>query len=325
MSEHLGRTKDQADYGLGEHAFDADRLGIMDKAELTDRLIATFEAESYQPPRLPAVAMELMTLSQNPDVEFKDIEKVLEQDAMLAGEILSIARSAFYGGIGQIKSLHQALVRLGLVKLRQVVMQAAMSMRVFRSKAYGPYMDRVREHSRITAHAARIVSQYTPMEEEQSFLCGLLHDVGIAGILLILGDVKRGEKPPELAVLWPTIHDAHMRAGERMVQLWGLPADISMVVAAHHDVCIQGFDHPLAATICIAEEVARQLDHGLVPTQGGQPLEGQSDWGMEAHGRVDQSTPQALERAMGALGLTEGTVELIRDSTREWLEQDAQG
>ncbi|ANM29724.1 hypothetical protein ABI59_09250 [Acidobacteria bacterium Mor1] len=324
MSEHLGRTKDQADYGLGEHAFDADRMGLVDKAELTDKLIATFESDSYQPPRLPAVAMELMTLSQNPDVEFKDIEKVLEQDAMLAGEILSIARSAFYGGIGQITSLHQALVRLGLAKLRQVVMQAAMSVRVFRSKAYGPYMDRVREHSRITAHAARIVSQYTPFEEEQAFLCGLLHDVGIAGILLILGDVKRGEKPPELAVLWPTIHDAHMRAGERMVKLWDLPVEIAMVVGAHHDVCIQGFDHPLAATICLAEDIVRRLDRGLVPTVNGEVVETKADWGMVGHGRIDQSTPQALERARTALGITEPTEELILQATRDWLEKDAE-
>ena len=75
-----------------------------------------------------------------------------------------------------------------------------------------------------------MVSQQTPMADEQAFLCGLLHDVGIAGILLVLGDVGRGEKPPDLTALWPSIDSVHAKAGARMVELWGLPAEMAMVV-----------------------------------------------------------------------------------------------
>ncbi len=179
MTDNLGRKAHDKDYGLGEHTFDADQLGMINEAELTERLMRTFSAPGYQPPRLPAVAMQLLTLSQQPDVEFSAVEALLEQDAMLAGELLSVGRSAHYSGRHQATSLHQTLIRVGLTQLRQVVLQASMNMRVFRSPAYGDCMERLRQHCRKMAHLCRIVASHTPLSEEESFLCGLLHDVGI--------------------------------------------------------------------------------------------------------------------------------------------------
>jgi HD-like signal output (HDOD) protein len=42
--------------------------------------MATFTNPSHRPPRLPAVATELLALSRQPDVEFKAIEALLEQE-----------------------------------------------------------------------------------------------------------------------------------------------------------------------------------------------------------------------------------------------------
>ncbi len=319
MRGDVGRKPEDADYGLGEHSIDCDGLGILDEQELTERLVKAFEAPNYRPPRLPTVAVDLLALSKNPDVDFGDLEKLLEQDAMLAGEILSLSRSVFYSGVRQVASLREALVRLGLEKLRQVVLQVALNMRVFRSLSYRGCMERLRDHCRATAHLARILSHYTPIAEEQAFLCGLLHDVGIAGILLVLGDTERGKQPPDLAVLWPAIDAAHTRAGSRMVTLWGLPPEVAMVVGAHHQVSIEGFDHPVAATVCLAESLAVEMQMGFMPD----PAADGDDTGLANHGRIDQSDPRALQRAQDALGLTESTLELIRADARKWLESEA--
>jgi hypothetical protein len=75
-----GRKPTVADYGLGERAIDCDRLGVIDEGELTERLMATFTTPSHRPPRLPAIATELLALSRQPDVEFKAIEALLEQE-----------------------------------------------------------------------------------------------------------------------------------------------------------------------------------------------------------------------------------------------------
>lgn len=324
MSQHLGRRPEDPDYGMGEHTIDCDDLGLLSEREITDRLVRAFQAPAYRPPRLPRVAMELMTLSHDPEVEFAQIERLLEQDAVLAGEILSVARSAFYSRARQVTSLHEALVRLGLSKLRQIVMQAAMELRVFRSKAYEGCIERLRDHSRAAAHLARIISMYTPIDDEQAFLCGLLHDVGIAGILLVLGDAGRGKSPPDLELLWPAIHGAHSAAGTRMVDLWGLPPEFGMAVGAHHRVAIEGHDHPLAATLCLAEALAVELDIALVPGRDAGDKAAARRAGLPLHAKIDQSEPLVVERARQALELDDPVMKLIRSDAAAWLASEAE-
>jgi hypothetical protein len=192
-------------------AIDCGALGIVD-GELTQRIAGLRVARlSRRCPRCDGLA-----LSNRSDVAFGQVEAP-SSDAMLAGEVVSVCWSAAYNRGADITSLHEALVRIGLSKLRGIVMQAAMSARVFRSKAYKACMEVLQEHCRVTAHLARLVSEQTSVDDERAFLCGLLHDVGIAGILTVLGDTKRGQEPPSLSNLWPAIDGAHTIAGSRMV------------------------------------------------------------------------------------------------------------
>jgi len=318
LSEKLGRTVLDADYGLGEHSFDSNRLGLIDEEELTERLIAAFSSPGYEPPRLPTVATELLAQSQNPDVEFADIERILERDAVLAGEVLSIARSAFYARKFPPESLRDALVSIGLTKLREVVLQAALNLRVFRSPAYSAYMQRLADHSRATAHLARLVSRHTPIGEEQAFMCGLLHDVGLAGILLVLGEVSRGEKPRDLTVLWPAIHRAHPRAGARIAELWKLPSTIGLAISAHHDVSVGGYDHPLAATVCIAEAIATELNRGFAPSA---VVDGDEKALCESAliTSIDRTDATVVRRAAEGLGISEEVLADLRKEAVDWI------
>jgi HD-like signal output (HDOD) protein len=322
MSAYLGRTMNDADYGLGDVTIDCDEMGILDEGALTERIVRVFESKGYQPPRLPAVATELLALSNRSDVEFSAVEALLEKDAMLAGEVLSLCKSAAYDRGGHINSLREALVRIGLAKLREIVMQAALSARVFRASAYKGCMEALQRHCRVTAHLARIVSQATPLDEERAFLCGLLHDVGFAGILIVLSDTKRGEQPPKLDLLWPSIHGAHSIAGCRMVELWDLPSEIALAVTAHHNVSIDGYDHPLASIVCLAETLATELGKGFVPPARDAASQSTlSELSLAESVHVDQSDDRTVQRALSAVGLDAKAWDQVQAAAQAWLER----
>ncbi len=323
MTYSRGRKPTDADYGLGEHSLDGDRLGLLDESELTERLLQTFASPSYRPPRLPAVALELLELSRRPEVEFKTIEALLERDSMLAGEILTIGRSACYSGSRPVTTLGAALTRIGLSKLRDVVMQAALNVRVFRSPTYAECMARLQRHSMAIAHLCRILSNYTPVSADRAFLCGLLHDVGIAGILLVLGDRKKDGATPDLAVLWPAIDAAHARAGASMVALWQLPAEIGAVVAAHHRGRVDDAENAMAATVCVAESLACELNLGLGLAENEAVDATLERLGLDLHRRLDRSDDTVVLRASQSLQLTEQSMDLVRAATRQWVAEAA--
>ncbi len=145
-----------------------------------------------------------MTLSQRTDVEIDDVVALLEQDSMIAGRVLKIVGSAAMTGAVKITSLREATMRIGLKTIRDIVMEIAMNMRVFKSADYSDTMELLRRHATATAHLSRIVCKYTALEAEFAFMAGLMHDVGIAGTLLVLSDSKgRSKTPPDLISIPP--------------------------------------------------------------------------------------------------------------------------
>lgn len=306
MAQRQGKTRDQEGYGQGRAAIAWDDEVLLDDADLVERLLGVFRDPQYQPPKLPGTAQQLLAMSQQPDVELDRVIALLEQDEMLAGRVLQTAGSAAYAGGARIESLSGALMRLGLNGLRDLVVEVAMNLRVFRCEAYTGPMERLRLHGQATAHLARAVCQYSAVEGEFAFLGGLLHDVGIAGILLALGDVPRGAKVPELAVLWPAVDQAHSEAGQRMAALWELPADLQYGIGAHHAVEIEGYPHPLAAAVCLADHLATELGVGLQPEaddKAERDDEAELVATLSTHRHLDRSGPAVLDRARDALGL----------------------
>lgn len=309
-----GKRKGEIGYGEGEVELDLDDDVLLDEAELTRRLAAVFEAPGYKPPRLPEVAVEILELSRRPEASLEQFAALLERDALLAGEVMKLVRSPLYAGQAAVKTIQQALVRIGIKNLRDLVLQAALDIRVFRCDAYREPMDRLRRHAAACGHLCRIVCRYTALEADYAFLCGLLHDVGIAATLIALAEGS-AKAPPDLIAIWPSLERVHPRAAQKMAELWGLPPDIGLALGAHHQVKIEGFPHPLAATVCVADQVAHERGLGLAPT--GREAGSLEQACLASHFALDHSGPATLAAAREALLLSDKQMELIaRDAER---------
>ena len=277
-------------------------ISTPDRSMVHVRLLRLFASPTYQPPVLPGVALEIMQLSQRTRVDFEDVVPILEHDPVLAAKVLSIAQSALYAPRSPILSLKQALVRLGLKTLRDLVLEAALKLRVFRVPGYGEVMERLSRHSTATAHLMRLACQRTAIEAEHAFLCGLLHDVGIAACLLALSDDARGGLAPPTAIE-PVLDHMHEEASGLVTRLWGLPAEIQTVVATHHRVQVGGTPHPVNATLVVAEELACVCGVGMAPF--GLP-------GEASPPAFDANGPELFQEACLALRLDPATLDLLR-------------
>jgi HD-like signal output (HDOD) protein len=308
-----GKRKGEPGYGEGEVELAFDDEVLLDEAELGRRLADVFESPGYAPPRLPGVAVEILELSRQPEASFAQFASLLEQDAMLAGEVMKLVRSPLYAGQVETRTLQQALVRIGVKNLRDIVLQAALNMRVFRCDAYRDAMDRLRRHAAACAQLCRIVGRYTALEAEYAFLCGLLHDVGIAATLIALAEGAKA--PPDLVAIWPAVERVHPRAAHKLSQLWNLPADVGLAALAHHQVKLEGHAHPLAATVCLADQIAHERGLGLA---GDAEQAGTVEAAcLAAHFAIDRSTPATLAAAREALQLTDKQLALIaRDAEK---------
>src|SRR5262249_21601994 len=158
-----------------------------------------------------------------------------------------IAQSVAYSCSEPVRTLDEAIVRLGLKRVIDLFFQAALEMRVFRASGYDVEMEALRWHSMLTADAARLVCRQTAGLDEYAFLCGLLHDVGSAACILALSELAKGGAKIELKDAWPTVLDIHESCSELLARIWQLPPDIALVLRLHHTLLRDGRLHPLAA------------------------------------------------------------------------------
>jgi len=152
---------------------------------LIDELNRTFASPDYQPPLLPAAALELLTLARDPNVSFGKIVALLESEPLIAARVLRIAQSPFYSGGARVQTIDDAVMRLGIRTIALVFTEAATNAQVFSSEVFRAPMQALRQHSMVTAHLARKLAERIGQPGDRIYVCGLLHDIGIAACLLI--------------------------------------------------------------------------------------------------------------------------------------------
>ena len=121
----------------------------------------------------------------DPKATAADVEKIVGIDQALAGRILALANSSYYGLPRRISSLREAVVFLGFKAIRNLAMTIT-TFNLFLGKRDSASLARrtLWRHSMDTAQCARIVtSRLHPSDREtfgtdEAFTCGLLHDVG---------------------------------------------------------------------------------------------------------------------------------------------------
>jgi HD-like signal output (HDOD) protein len=277
---------------------------------LREDLLAAFDDPGYTPPMLPSVALDVMALTAREDVDVAEVVALLERDEMLAMAVLRLAGSSLYAGRTPIRSLREAVVRLGSLVVRDVVFEASLRNGVFHSDEYGDTVETIARHSTLTAYITRLVCRRAAIASDLAFICGLLHDVGFAGLLMAVKHVE-GERAPPLSTLWPHVDALHERASLLLVERWRLPAEVVEVVGHHHHLHTGAFAR-VAAAVRIADHLTESFGAGVRgPWVDGVALPG------DTVGVFD------LETAAADLGLDDAALARVRADAERTLPEIA--
>jgi HD-like signal output (HDOD) protein len=238
---------------------------------LIDQMLDTFAAEDYQPPLLPGAALQLLSLARDPDVAMSKVIALLESEPLIVARVIRTAQSPVYSAGTRIRTIEDAVLRLGTRAIALVFAEAAMHASVFSSKAFQAPMQAVRRHSTATAHVARKLSERIGQPGDRVYLCGLLHDIGIAACLLVAPKLRSSEgRPFDFETLRAPIYAVHEQAGEILSSLWNMPEGLRWVFGHHHQFALRTHVSPMAALICLSSWIAGEAGAGAIAQEGGE-------------------------------------------------------
>lgn len=196
-----------------------------------------------QPIELPVfnpVALELLQLLTDPDVEMDQVIAIIQKDPALAIQILRMANSSAYAGRARSETIKEAVNRLGVKQITSLAMAASQAaLHVSPSPAVNEVMKELWRHSYACAVGCRFIAMRAGCRElaDQAYLAGLLHDIGKLYLLkamerISLQQVTRFEL--DLDTLLDVFSDMHVEQGVRIMNHWDIPAQYHNVAAHHH-------------------------------------------------------------------------------------------
>jgi len=226
-------------------------------------------------PTLPSVASKLISMTQSLKTSATEVGELISKDQALTTRVLKLVNSAYYGFPKQITTVNHAVVILGFSRVKNIVLAAS----VFGIKSgKGPQrFDAVAfwRHCLGTAVCARTLSKELHRgEQEEAFVCGLLHDIG----KVVLAQVSPGEYDQALELAEQKsclIRDAemevfgldHAEVGSWLVERWKLPPGVQTAIQRHHSPRDTRKDRDTAFVVHLADIFARGLQVG----SGGDP------------------------------------------------------
>src|SRR6187551_3560053 len=80
---------------------------------LVDQMLQTFAADDYQPPLLPGAALQLLNLARDPDVAMSKVIALLESEPLIVARVIRTAQSPVYSAGARIRTIEDAVLRLG--------------------------------------------------------------------------------------------------------------------------------------------------------------------------------------------------------------------
>lgn len=203
---------------------------------------------------------------EDPDLGL--IERMITIDPALTGQLLRMANSSFYKGLSKVTSVRNAIVRLGVGEISNIVTLVA-HRRYFVSK--DPFvrgiMAQLWRHSVGCAIGSRWIAERVGFEapSHEAFFAGLLHDVGKLFILAVLQDLRKqngnGFLPSE-GVVGEIFSSLHCDQGFTLMNNWNLPEKYCVIARDHH---LEEFDphHFLLGIVRMANSVCNKAGIGL--------------------------------------------------------------
>lgn len=172
----------------------------------------------------------------DPDISYDKLERLISQDASLAATVLQNANTVRYSGAKHVETVGDAISRVGLQGLRDILMVAS-AQRLLRIPGSEWRTERLQARGPAVGHCARQVATILGVDGEACFVAGLLHDLGWPAAYEAGRRLKRA-LPREIVEteggLLQLAAFSHESVGSRLATRWNLSPRTVTAIGAHH-------------------------------------------------------------------------------------------
>jgi HD-like signal output (HDOD) protein/CheY-like chemotaxis protein len=219
-------------------------------------------------PVLPEIYKKFIDAIKRDDPVHK-IAAIVEQDASIATKVLQLANSAFYSTGKPAESVQQAIVRLGLNLVKEMILSIGLFNQLQMTEKQKEWVQAINVHSGRVNKIFQILYQNLFQKRLHSSL-GLLHDVGQVLMAVYFSEKyeiflrtmheKKIRDFSEAEKLHHLLPITHSELGGYFLSWWNLP--ILMVEAAlyhHHPDEVHGGNKIVITLLAMSDQICKDF------------------------------------------------------------------
>jgi HD-like signal output (HDOD) protein len=233
----------------------------------TSEMLRSRVSELGSLPVMPLILQSLGTcLSASVgELDVPRIVELISYDKSLAAQCLRVANSAMFSGRDRVQSVRQAVLGLGMQRIRDIVYSCSLPQIFAGGARHGMEQATFWRHALGTA----LVSQYLAAllmvsDIEKLCLAGLLHDIGIlVNSSLYPEEFQRvlqraaASETPLCEVEQEILGFTHCESGRVVADLWKLPTEIADTIEFHLHPSGDDPDGEITCVVYLADVLCR--------------------------------------------------------------------
>ena len=215
-------------------------------------------------PSLPDVALRAQQLASDPDATPEQLAAVIASDAALSAQIIRVANSPLMRHLAEVRSISQAVMRLGFNTVKDLSLVFAMknAAKVKSAFSVAELKHSWEESREIAAIASAIASVSRKLPPDQALLAGMIHRIGVLPLLSALDDMRI--EPEEAKDAKEAIEELHPDLGSQILRHWRFAEDLACVPESYRDPCRPGGKRPyLSDAVAVAYVVYKVAQGGV--------------------------------------------------------------
>ncbi len=216
----------------------AQRVNIV-LAELNDDI----KNNKLHIPSPPDLLLKIRTLTESEDVTSQDIANLVQFDPNTSGRLIKVANCALFGSRYQISNITSAVSRLGLSRVRNLLIGLSIAQNFITAKTKGlekTVKQTWLQSNLVAAISYTIALKKTDINPEEALLAGMIHNIGVLPLTLRLNELKELRDNQQLRdhVAGIVIPKLYPRAGKLIMDTWHFPAELSQIALSHPDLSV---------------------------------------------------------------------------------------
>jgi HD-like signal output (HDOD) protein len=235
-------------------------------------------------PTIPAIIRPLLRYMEKPvdQMEVKRIVDMVSCDESIAAQCLRMANSALYFFPQVVKTVHGAVIVLGMRKVREILLACSLLDLLPKEQNLTPALA-LWEHSLGCALLSReLAHRIDYADPERAYLAGLLHDLGgLINLVAFPGEARTclasasAQEIPLYEVELASMGFTHCDSGSVVAEMWRLPCHLDEVIRFHHTIQQTKLYPDLVALVSLSDLLCRRngLGYGYCEKTPPDPLQ----------------------------------------------------